>query len=315
MIAAIPSAVLIGVDGKLVSVEVHVSNGLPGFTIVGLPDTAVQESRERVRSAIKNSGLEFPLRRITINLAPADIKKQGPAFDLPIAVGLLAAQSAGSAWEGVAARRAGSATNSRRSRVIVGSSFQRPACVHEALRIPPAGKNDLPAGEAFDQRQIPCPPRTIVGPYEAQEFQLEPFQAAGRHVGTDSPVTADGSPDDAQQRQPVRAVEVDQRVGGAETGHNGGGEVAVDHPCRQRRDPLDVGAERVGRCLDPAGPPPDLIKMKHWEAEEGAKLAGQGRFAGAGRSHDHDSPHGTGGFACAGCVGAERFHDAAAFHD
>ncbi len=91
MLAQIDSSAILGIDAYIVRVEVDISSSVPMFTIVGLPDAAVQESRERVRSAIKNSGLEFPLRRITINLAPADIKKQGPAFDLPIAIGILAA--------------------------------------------------------------------------------------------------------------------------------------------------------------------------------------------------------------------------------
>ena len=65
-----------------------ISPGLPAFNIVGLPDTAVQESRERVRAAIRNSGGEFPMRRITVSLAPADLKKSGPSYDLPIAVGI-----------------------------------------------------------------------------------------------------------------------------------------------------------------------------------------------------------------------------------
>ncbi len=91
MIAAIPSAVLIGVDGKLVRVEVHVSNGLPGFTVVGLPDAAVRESRDRVRAALLSSGLPWPLRRVTVNLAPSGVRKGGAGLDLPIAVGLLVA--------------------------------------------------------------------------------------------------------------------------------------------------------------------------------------------------------------------------------
>ncbi len=91
MIATIPSAVLLGVDGKLVSVEVHVSNGLPGFTVVGLPDAAVRESRDRVRAALLSSGLPWPLRRVTVNLAPSGVRKGGAGLDLPIAVGLLVA--------------------------------------------------------------------------------------------------------------------------------------------------------------------------------------------------------------------------------
>lgn len=91
MLAQVDSSAIFGIDAYIVRVEVDISSSVPMFTIVGLPDAAVQESRERVRSAIKNTGLDFPLRRITINLAPADIKKQGPSFDLPIAVGILAA--------------------------------------------------------------------------------------------------------------------------------------------------------------------------------------------------------------------------------
>lgn len=91
MIAKLYSAALLGVDAFLVEVEVDVAKGLPSFNIVGLPDTAVQESRERVRAALMNSEYQFPMQRITVNLAPADIKKEGPAFDLPIAVGILMA--------------------------------------------------------------------------------------------------------------------------------------------------------------------------------------------------------------------------------
>ncbi len=91
MLATIPSAVLVGVEGRPVSVEVHVSNGLPGFTVVGLPDAAVRESRDRVRAALLSSGLAWPLRRITVNLAPSGVRKGGSGLDLPIAVGVLAA--------------------------------------------------------------------------------------------------------------------------------------------------------------------------------------------------------------------------------
>lgn len=91
MLGKVNSCAVVGLDGALVNVEVDVANGLPGFTIVGLPDMAVQESRERVRAAVKNSGLAFPVKRVTVNLAPADLRKEGPAYDLPIAVGILAA--------------------------------------------------------------------------------------------------------------------------------------------------------------------------------------------------------------------------------
>jgi magnesium chelatase family protein len=91
MLARVWSASIVGIDAVKVGVEVDVSGGLPGIALVGLPDTAVQESRERVKAAIKNARFAFPVRKIVINLAPADLRKEGPCFDLPISVGILAA--------------------------------------------------------------------------------------------------------------------------------------------------------------------------------------------------------------------------------
>lgn len=91
MSSKILSAAIVGLDAELVEVEADISPGLSHFTVVGLPDMAVQESRERVRAAIKNSGLPFPRTRVTVNLAPADLKKEGPSYDLPIAVSILLA--------------------------------------------------------------------------------------------------------------------------------------------------------------------------------------------------------------------------------
>ncbi len=91
MLAKVISCAVIGLDGHVVEVEVDTANGLPNFTIVGLPDIAVQESRERVAAAIRNTGYAMPMRRLTVNLAPAALRKEGPAYDLPIALGVLAA--------------------------------------------------------------------------------------------------------------------------------------------------------------------------------------------------------------------------------
>jgi len=91
MLARVFSCAVIGLDGVIVEVEVDTSQGLPSIVIVGLPDAAVQESRERVYSAIKNSGLLYPRQRVTVNLAPASVRKEGPAYDLPIALGVLIA--------------------------------------------------------------------------------------------------------------------------------------------------------------------------------------------------------------------------------
>ena len=91
MLAKVYSCAVVGLDGKLVEVEVDVGTGQPGMVVVGLPDAAVQESKERVRAAIRNSGGRFPHGRVTVNLAPADLKKAGPTYDLPIALGILVA--------------------------------------------------------------------------------------------------------------------------------------------------------------------------------------------------------------------------------
>ena len=89
MLAKVKSCAIIGLDGAIIEVEVDITRGLPAFAIVGLPDAAVQESKERVRGAIRNSGCDFPATRITVNLAPANLRKEGPAYDLPIALGIL----------------------------------------------------------------------------------------------------------------------------------------------------------------------------------------------------------------------------------
>ena len=94
MLATVPSATLLGARGRPVTVEVHVANGLPGFTIVGLPDEACRESRDRVRAALLSSGLTWPLQRVTVNLAPSGVRKGGAGLDLPIAVGVLVASAA-----------------------------------------------------------------------------------------------------------------------------------------------------------------------------------------------------------------------------
>ena len=91
MLSKIQSLGCRGVTGYAVSVECHVSNGLPGFDIVGLPDAAVKEARERVRSAIKTNGMKFPVSRLTVNLAPADTRKAGTLYDLPVLLGILCA--------------------------------------------------------------------------------------------------------------------------------------------------------------------------------------------------------------------------------
>src|SRR6266576_1674647 len=93
MLASVATFALEGVDSREVTVEVDLRRGLPAFTVVGLPDAAVRESRERVRAAMLNSDLEFPLKRVTANLAPAHLRKAGPSFDLALALAVLAASA------------------------------------------------------------------------------------------------------------------------------------------------------------------------------------------------------------------------------
>ena len=94
MIAKVQSYALLGLEGVPVTVEADVSNGLPSYDVVGLPDAAVKESKERVKSAVKNSAIPFPTHKIIVNLAPAYVKKEGTAFDLPIAISILLASGA-----------------------------------------------------------------------------------------------------------------------------------------------------------------------------------------------------------------------------
>ena len=101
MLACVTTAAVVGLEGSLVEVQVDIAHqGLPNFFLVGLPNVAVKEARERVRTAIKNSGLVYPLRRITANLAPAELPKQGPSYDLPLALGILVALLVGGAFRG-----------------------------------------------------------------------------------------------------------------------------------------------------------------------------------------------------------------------
>ena len=90
-LAVVLSRGLVGLEAPLVTVEVHLAGGLPAFNLVGLPDTEVKESRDRVRAALQNAQFDFPARKITVNLAPADLPKESGRYDLPIAVGILAA--------------------------------------------------------------------------------------------------------------------------------------------------------------------------------------------------------------------------------
>lgn len=137
MLARVLSCAIVGLDGALIEVEVDIAPGLPSFTIVGLPDAAVQEAKDRVRAAIRNTGYQFPMKRITANLAPADLKKVGPSYDLPIAIGILAATGQiPESWRPTA-RRAGTAAPN-------GAAAAKP--VRAAAALP--AQNETAAGGA-----------------------------------------------------------------------------------------------------------------------------------------------------------------------
>jgi magnesium chelatase family protein len=151
MLAAVATYTLEGVRSHHVTVEVDVRRGLPAFTLVGLPDRAVRESRERVRAAVQNTGLEFPLKRITVNLAPAHVRKAGPGFDLAIAVGVLAAsgQVPGAALERCALCGELSLSGELRTvRGALAAALGARDGGYERLLVPPAnaGESALVAG-------------------------------------------------------------------------------------------------------------------------------------------------------------------------
>ena len=99
MLAQINTCGLMGMDGFRVCVQADISNGLSQFDIIGLPDAAVKESRERIKAAVKNSGRAFPMKKVTVNLAPASRRKEGAAYDLPVALAVLVYRRAGARWQ------------------------------------------------------------------------------------------------------------------------------------------------------------------------------------------------------------------------
>jgi len=140
-LACVYSRARVGLDSPLVTVEVDLANGLPAFNIVGLPETSVREAKDRVRSAIINCGYEFPAKRITINLAPADLPKEGGRFDLPIAIGILAASEQLPQVDLAEYEFAGELSLSGELRAIIGEIPMAMAC-SESNRILVIPKNN-----------------------------------------------------------------------------------------------------------------------------------------------------------------------------
>ena len=214
MYKCLKSAIVLGIDAYPVDVEIDISNGLPGLTIVGLPDTATNESKERVRSAIHNSGHEYPLKRITVNLAPAHLKKDRAFFDLAIAFGILFASGQinpandmseyliageislnakilplnGILPIAALAREAGlkliaPAANYNEIKMIAGLDFYVFDCLSDIVDYFSGGRYDfknIPAGVAEIRKEIPCDLRDVAG--QAYAKRALEIAAAGGHA-------------------------------------------------------------------------------------------------------------------------------------
>ncbi|HMF82866.1 MAG TPA: YifB family Mg chelatase-like AAA ATPase [Acidimicrobiia bacterium] len=197
MLASVRSATLTGVDGRLVTVEVHVSRGLPSYHVVGLPDAAVRESRERVRAALLSSQLEFPQQRITVNLAPGGVRKTGAGFELAVALGLIAAtgQLADGVLDGIgvlgelgldgsvrpvpgalalvdALRGAGTGS------VVVPISDVAEASLVDGMEVRPARSVAELRACLKGECEWPEPPPTAAGPTDTAELDDEPVDLA-----------------------------------------------------------------------------------------------------------------------------------------
>ena len=284
MLATLLSSTLVGLDGRVIRVEVDVAPGLPGFTIVGLADAALQEARERVRGAIRNAGFSHPPRRITVNLAPADLRKAGASLDLAIAIGILlgseqvaAAAGAGRDGRRALARRRGPAgaghpADGRRARPArrrAGDRAGRRRSRGRARR----RDRDRRRRRRSARRSTPCAARRRADPVAPPRVELaEPAGGAAasrRHGRRRAPAAGRADPDLAEVRGQLearRALEIALAGGHGLllVGPPGSGKTLLARTIPGLLPPLDDAAgaggddRRVGggRGPDPRPPPP-----------------------------------------------------------
>ncbi|MGD2033305.1 MAG: magnesium chelatase domain-containing protein, partial [Gammaproteobacteria bacterium] len=191
-LATVASRAHVALEAPPVSVEVDLAGGLPSFSIVGLPETTVRESKDRVRAALRNCGFEFPPRRIIVNLAPADLPKSGGRFDLPIALGVLAAsgQMAGESLQG--AEFVGELSLDGRLRPVGGSLSAAAAAASENVTLFLPAENGCEASLVSDARLITAPHLIAVWKHVTGQEKLSPFVPERRKTdGIKAPDLAD----------------------------------------------------------------------------------------------------------------------------
>jgi magnesium chelatase family protein len=273
VLASVSTFALEGVRSHEVTVEVDVRRGLPAFTLVGLPDRAVRESRERVRAAVQNSGLEFPLMRITVNLAPAHVRKAGPGFDLAIAVGLLAASGQVPPEALERSALCGELSLSGELRTVRGAlaaALGARDAGHERLIVPPANGGE--AALVTDLQVIGAP--TLNGIARLLRGEEAAVPAAPDHG---EPRPGDNAPDllDVRgQDDAKRALEI-----AAAGGHN-----------LLMVGPPGVGKTMLARRLPGLLPPPDLHEALEITQMQSAAGLASGRLI---RERPFRAPHHT----------------------